>query len=343
MNIDRSEEYLKFALQFNEQEEALKDLFAKWLPDNIIDCHVHVGHPQQIDEPVRQVYNRPFCSFPGFDLKKSHEIKGLLYPGKKVSMLRFAWPFQGINHRGLNEYLMKECPPTDRIALCGIPTDIDYTVSLLSHERIVALKMYHFFFAPPAREIYQFFPKTVLETAQSRTLPIILHLPGTASNCMGQIERLVHDFPNLRVVLAHLGGYAESLKNLEWAYKFFARHKNLYVDTAMVFSSQALKIALNYFSEERILYGSDEPLNLLRVKMYQHPVLGFRLVSEYPYHWISPAEYNNYRHLARNAVHAHWQTLLAIKEAIRDLPEARQETTKKKIFFENSKKIFSFA
>lgn len=343
MNIDRSEEYLKFALQFNKQEEALRDLFAKWLPDDIVDCHVHVGHPQQINEFVYQVYDRPFCSFLGFDLQKSRGIKDLFYSGKRISMLRFAWPFQGINHRGLNEYLLKECPPTDKVVLCGIPTDIDYTVSLLSHERIAGLKMHRFFFVPPAREIYQFFPKTVLETAQSKTLPIILHLPEIASNCISQVEQLICDFPNLRIVLAHLGGYTESLENLERAYKFFARHENLYVDTAMVFSSQAIRIALNYFGEERILYGSDEPLNLLRIKMYQHPVFGSRLISEYPYHWISPAEYKGYKHLAHNAVHAHWQTLLAIKEAIGGLPKVRRETTKKKIFFENSKKIFSFA
>ena len=134
----------------------------------------------------------------------------------------------------------------------------------------------------------------------------------------------------------------ESLENLELAYKSFVRHKNLYVDTAMVFSSQAIALALNYFGEGKILYGSDEPLNLLRVKMYQHPTLGFRLTSEHPYHWIPPEEYVGYKHLARGVVHAHWQTLLAIKEAIQGLPQARQETVKKKVFFENSKKLFSF-
>ena len=343
MKIDRSEEYLKFALEFNEQEKALRSMFAEWLPDDIIDCHVHVGHPQEINELIRPVYNRPFCSFLGFDLKKSCGIKDLFYPGKRLAMLRFPWPFQGVNHRGLNEYLVKECPSTDRIALCGIPTDIDYTVKLLSHPRVVALKMYYYFFVPPAREIYQFFPKLVLEVAQARVLPIILHLPGgAASCCLDQVERLVHDFPNLQVILAHLGGYMESLGNLELAYKSFAKHQNLYVDTAMVFSSQALSLAFNYFGEERILYGSDEPLDLLRVKMYEHPALGFRLMSEYPYHWIPPEEYAAYKHLARDSIHAHWQTLLAIKQAVQRLPESQREPVKKKVFFENSRKLLSF-
>lgn len=257
-------------------------------------------------------------------------------------MLRFSYPFQGINHRDMNEYLIKECPLTDRIALCGIPTDIDYTVKLLAHPRIFALKMHYYFSFPPAQEIYQFFPKAILEVAQSRALPIILHLPLKASRCINQVEQLVHDFPNLQVVLAHLGGYMESLEKLELAYKSFAKHQNLYVDTAMVFSSQAIGLALNYFGEGRILYGSDEPLDLLRVKMYEHPALGFRLMSEYPYHWIPPKEYEAYKHLAHGVVHAHWQTLLAIKQAIQGLPKTRQEMAKNKIFFENSKKLFSF-
>jgi len=343
MNTSRSEEYLRFALQFSRQEEALRTLFAGWLPDKIIDCHVHVGHSRQIRELPDQVFSRPLCSFPDFDLEKSFKIRDSFYPGKRVARLRFAMPFQGVDYRGLNKYLLEKCPATDRIALYGIPTDVDYTVSLLSHPRIVGLKMYYFFFIPPAQEIYQFFPKAILEEAQFRGIPIILHLPGTAYYCLGQVEQLVRDFPHLRVVLAHLGGYMELFENLDSAYRSFARHGNLCVDTAMVFSGQAMRLALKHFGEGRILYGSDEPLNLLRVRMYRHPVLGFRLISSYPYHWISSQEYASYKHLARRATHAHWQTLLVIKRAIQGLPKNRREKAKEEIFFANSKKLFFFA
>lgn len=343
MNVSRSAEYLEFALRFNSRERSLRSMFAGWLPDNIIDCHVHVGQGRHIEELSDQIFFRPFCSFPDFDLDKSSQVRNLFYPGKRVSMLRFAMPFRGINHRGLNEYLIKECPATDRVALYGIPTDIEYTVGLLSHPRIVGLKMYYFFFVPPAREVYQFFPKAILEEAQSRGVPIILHLPGTAYRCLDQVERLARDFPDLRVVLAHLGGYLESSENLELAYRSFARHGNLRVDTAMVFSEPALKLALRHLGEGRILYGSDEPLDLLRVKMFQHPKFGFRLTSQYPYHWIPPGEYADYKHLAREAVHAHWQILLAIKNAVQGLPKKRRERAKEEIFFANSRKLFSFA
>ena len=342
MNIDRSKEYIKFASNFNEQEKSLRSMFEKWLPNKIIDCHVHVGQTNEINELIWPVYKKPFCSFLGFDLENSYKIRNLFYPGKMVLMLRFPYPFQGINHRDMNKYLIKKCTSMDRIALCGIPTDIEYTVKLLSNPRIAALKMHYYSSVPPAKEIYQFFPKAILEAAQSKALPIILHLPLKASHCIDQVERLVYDFPNLQVVLAHLGGYMEPLEKLELAYKSFAKYKSIHVDTAMVFSSQAIGLALKYFGEGRILYGSDEPLDLLRVKMYEHPVLGFRLISEYPYHWIPHEEYETYKYLAHGIVHAHWQTLLAIKQAIQGLPKSRQETAKSRIFFDNSKKLFSF-
>lgn len=337
----RSKEYLAVALRFKKEEKLLRSMFNNWLPEEFIDCHVHVGHSKHIIKLDNQIYYRPLCSFPDFNLEQSYKVKRVFHPNKKISAVRMPTPFNGMDHRGLNDYLFEKSLPTDKIALCGIPNDIDYTIKSLKNKRVAALKMYYMFFSPPAQNIYLFFPKAILYEAQSKGIPIILHLPNTASKCIDQVNQLTRDFPNLKVILAHLGIYSEPLEDLKKAYDFFSKNKNIYVDTAMVFSDQAIKIALKYFGENRVLYGSDEPLDLLRVVRYQHPVLGTRLISQYKYHWISQGEYDEYKHLALNTVHAHWQTLLSIKLAIESEPKNIQDIIKKKIFFENSNELFS--
>lgn len=342
MKVIRSDEYLKFALQFTKEEKKLRDFFMQWLPERIIDWHVHNGHPDFVGEIDDFIWNHPACSFSDFTIEQSSGIREKFYPGKKVSMLRFAMPFDGVDRRKLNYHLIRDCPPEDRIALYGIPTDIKYTVGMMSffYVRVSALKMYRSFFVPPAKKIYQFFPKEILEEAQSRGVPIILHLPNTASNCVGEREQLICDFPELFVVLAHLRIYTEPLDDLEEAYSSFSKSEMVRVDTSMVFSSEVLTLVLNYFGDERILYGSDEPLNLLRADVYQHPILGVRIMSDYPYHWIAKKEYLQFRHLVGNPIHAYWRSLTAIRDAISFLSEERQEVAKKRIFFSNSKQSF---
>jgi hypothetical protein len=338
----RSNEYLQFALRFTEEENALKNIFEAWLPKEIIDCHTHTGLLQCIGELENDVYYRPFCSFLDFNLINSDQIKKLFYPNKKVLRLRFANPFKGLNIRRLNSYLIENCPPEDRIALCGLPDDIEYTISMLSNSRISALKMYYYSLSPPATKIYQFFPKEILEETQARELPIILHLPGTLPQCLNQLRILLDDFPKLKIVLAHLGIYACPIGELREAYKIIGAFDRIFLDTAMVFSSRAIKAALDCLGEERILYGSDEPLNLLRVRLYKHPELGFRMISNYPYHWLSEEDRIRFGYLAKNATHSHWQILLAIKRSISKIADSKQATIKNRIFFKNSKNLFSF-
>ena len=42
----------------------------------------------------------------------------------------------------------------------------------------------------------------------------------------------------------------------------------------------------------RVIYSSDKPLNLIRSKMYLHPQLGQRLITEYLYHWVDLGEHS---------------------------------------------------
>ena len=281
-------------------------------------------------------------TFPSFSLEESRQWNALLHPGKVVRTLRFPKTFQGVDHRSANLYLLTQSPKEDRIALYGLPDDPDYTIKMLDYPRVSALKMYYSYLEPPATEIYQYFPKVVLKAAQEKNIPIVLHPPKRITICLDQILKLVEDFPQLRICLAHLSLTKWVVSGLEDAFAAIAKYPQVNFDTSLVPSAEVVNMAMQIVGTDRIMYGSDGPLHLIRSVPYTHPQHGERLATGYPYHWTDPAEHEEFKHLAVNATHAHWQALCAIKTAIFSFPQNEQEMVKQKLFHDNAKSFYKF-
>lgn len=336
------EDYLNNSLILKPEEVVIRDRLLSWLPDNIIDCHAHCNLPAHVSELEADVYWHMMSTFPSFSLEQSYEVQKVFYPGKNVRTLRFPNVYKGIDFKAANRYLIEQSKPSDRVALCGIPTDIPYTVSTLREPRVVALKMYPAFFIPRAEKIYQYFRPEILEEAQSLNIPIILHLPKLITECVEDLQKLLSDFPRLTVVLAHLGLPHFVVNRLEETYKNFARHEMLFMDNSTITSQEVVKLAISAFGIEKIMFGSDEPINMIRAVAYQNPVLGQRIVTEYLYHWVKVEEHKMFGHLAKGAIHIHLQALLALKGAIEALPASIQDKASHLVFHDTAKQIFRF-
>lgn len=271
--IDR-EAYLAYTRALTENEHDLVREFQEWLPDTIIDCHAHCNLPEHIRSIDDRAYNHMLSTFPSFSLEESKEWHALLHPGKNVRSLRFPKTFRGIDHRAANLYLLEQSDVQDRVALYGLPDNPEYTIEMLEHPRVSALKMYYLYLEPPATEICQYFPKVVLEEAQRRDIPIILHPPRRITMCLDQILTLARDFSRLRICLAHLSLTKSVVPGLEEAFTAIARLPCAHFDTALVPSAEVVAMALRIVGSGRIMYGSDEPLNLIRSTPYAPPRKG---------------------------------------------------------------------
>lgn len=337
------DKYYYDSLIFSEQEKRLCSLYTDWLPDKIIDCHAHCNTDDHIIVVANSLYNHINSTFLDFDLNKSRIVKNNLFPGKEVYTLRFSHPMVGINHKEANNYLLTCSPSTDGVALCGVPTDIDYTIKAMKDVRVKALKMYHAYFDPPALAIYDFFKPEILETAQAIGIPVILHLPRPIFLMKNELRTLLQDFPGLRVVLAHLGLPISLDYRLKEVYLFFSQFENLYMDTSMITSLEVMRFALKSFGAEKILYGTDEPLNLLRGKMHYDSDSGlFRFITNYPYHWVNQKELLKYIEVTKQSIIMHWQILNAIKSSVEDLYPRNTSYAKERIFYRNAKILFRF-
>ncbi len=320
----------------------MRDKFGKWLPDEIIDCHAHCNLPEHVLGFDGKVFNHMMSTFPSFTFKESAATHRAFFPSKTVRALRFANAFKGINHKAANNYLVRCSPASDRIALYGPPDDVDYTVTELNSRKYSAYKSYYLYCIPPATEIYQFFPKPALDEAQRLEIPIILHLPKDITKSGDQLERLLRDFPRLRVTLAHLGLPHIPVPGLDEAYQKFAKYDTVMLDTAMIPSADVVYMAIHAFGPERIMFGTDQPLHMIRSTVYENPDLGQRLITKYPYHWVNRREQEQFAQLVGNPTHTLWQALGAIKEAIERFHHRYQRGMKEQIFFSNARELYKF-
>lgn len=336
------DDYLADALQLTPAEGRLRQEFAAWLPDDIIDCHAHCNLRAHVSYVSDRAFGHMLSTFTYFSLKDSATVNALLHPGTRVRSLRFPKTFEGIDHRAANAYLLEESSTDDRIAVFGLPEDVGYTVRMLRHPRCSALKMYWSYINPPAERIYDFFRPEILEEAQALDMPIILHLPKMIVRSLPDLVHLLEDFPRLRIVLAHLGLPKMLVPGLAEAYQAVKDYDNVMLDTALNPSDAVMHLALSTFGSGRIMFGSDQPLHLIRSVAFLHPAKGERLATAYKYHWVDPAEHAEFSHLAVGATHAHWQSLTAIKRAVERFPQSMREDMKRRIFRENASVFFGF-
>lgn len=332
----------RYSLSLTTRETELRDRLMNWLPPDIIDAHSHSNLPEHVGVLPERVQNHMMSTFPSLTLEESIALKAIFFPGKKVRTLRFASAFQGIDHVAANEYLLRNSPVEDRVALYVLPDNIEYTIKMMEEERVSALKAYYLYFDPPATTIYQYFPREVLEEAQARGIPVILHLPRLITLCGDELAQVLKDFPQLRIVLAHLGLPHLMVPGLEAAYERFSSYENLFMDTSMIPSSEVVELALRKFGTERIMYGSDEPLNLIRAATYPNPAKGQRLVSEYPYHWVDREEQATYARFAIDVMHTHWQAIHAIRVAWDKFSINDQGRIRLNVFSRTAKYLYGF-
>ena len=338
----KSIDYFNYGLTLTDEEIKIQKKILDWIPNEIIDCHVHCGQEEDILNIEERTYKHVMSTFLSNSIEQSELIHQVLLPEKIVHNLKFPFVFKGINHKNSNTYLLEKSSNIDNIALYGIPDEIDYTIKMLNQGNFSALKMYPAYFNPNATKIYEYFPREILKVVQETGIPIILHLPCSLIKCIDQVITLLEDFPYLKVVICHMGLSKIISDDLIKVYLDLKKYKNVFFDNAMIQSEEVFFNAINIFGSERILFGSDEPLHLIRANVYINPILGERYISEYPYHWLDKNEVCKYKNFSKVKVSMFWQILDSMYFAISKFPDKEQTIIKNNIFFNNSKSLFNF-
>lgn len=347
---EKYDSYIAHALEMNRFEASIRDELMPEVPDRVIDCHTHlaVEGSCDIDEIPEHIQRHMMSTFTGFTIDQSKALDSMFFPDKDVSKARFSHVFPNIDKVAVNEAAKNSKANGDYPFLFGISNsddDIEYTISELMSGNYRGLKMYYLASDPPKYGLYEYFPKPILEVAQKQGIPIVLHLPHSLYNSADEVVELANNFPDLKIILAHIGVANIPKPEIDRILNTFAELPNVYADTALVDCAEVVLKALQHLGHRRVMYGSDEPLNLLRTVTYFNPELqSARVLTDFPYHWANPEEQQKYGHLTeRPFVHNHWLQLQALIGSIAltsDSPADRQHKTEL-IFSENAKELFA--
>lgn len=252
-------------------ENELKD----FLPKKIFDAHVHLFDttcmPVGYEFPKKSCFQKFGCKFMN---ENWQAYMGKLLPGHDIYMNSFGHPELGFDLSNSATYTGK-ISDNERnfgMALVSPKDQIEEIKKRMLDNQLVGYKPYLNFVDwkdKNAVMISDMLPAEQMEYADAKGLAITLHIPrlqrlGDPLNQKQMVE-LCHHYPNAKIIFAHIGR-AYYLKNIIGNLDGIAACPNAYIDTAMVNHEDVLSYAFDNFPRERILFGSDAPIALLKGK-----------------------------------------------------------------------------
>jgi predicted TIM-barrel fold metal-dependent hydrolase len=121
----------------------------------------------------------------------------------------------------------------------------------------------------------------VLEVAIECDVPCLID----SGNDYAAISGIVAQYPQLKLILAHLGSPAGNVTEIDKYIELARNNENVYLDTAYVPTYWKIKDAVERLGPQKVLYGSDGILVDPRTELMKIEVLDFPAeVKEYIYY-----------------------------------------------------------
>ena len=210
----------------------------------IVDVHTHVGNSKFVGEKLDAERLLKVMDASGVD-------KAVLLPA--LSAGRILEPQKMVDE-------VKKAP--DRlVAFTAVnPKEKDAPDKL--EEAVVkygarGLKIHPTFQALPADDEVWVYP--LMEKARELKIPVMFHSGEGPYALPWQIGLVAMDFPEVTVIMAHMG--LNSISYTDGAIKMAKRAKNLILETAGVVQETPITKACRELGAERVIFGSDAPIN----------------------------------------------------------------------------------
>lgn len=243
-----------------------------WLPERIFDCHVHIGIPEHCDPISDERTKSDWAMEVGVQQSWEdwHEAVRVLFPRQHISALVMGVPFREMHLDRNNDYVISGITDPGTKALFVTrpewePDEIDKAFD----RGFVGIKPYPDLAPESDHEpsIFDFVPDHHLEVVNRRRGILLLHLPRAGRladpDNIRELRELSRRYPGIKVIVAHIGRafcFPTALAGLP----SLADCPNLWFDTAAHLNADVFAFALELLGPERILYGSDLPITLMR-------------------------------------------------------------------------------
>jgi predicted TIM-barrel fold metal-dependent hydrolase len=173
-------------------------------------------------------------------------------------------------------------------------------------------------------------------------LMVMLHVPRDARFRepvnIAQIQHICETYPNIRLVIAHVGrAYCKC--DIGDAFEKLKDYKDLYYDFTANTNAYVFEELLKNVSEDKILFGSDEPIVRMRMHRIEENNTYINLIP--PGLYGDPKQAPHLREVSeeegKKLTFFMYEEILAMKEATTKLGLGKE--TVNKLFYENSRKL----
>ena len=259
----------------NERDVKIyQEELAPRLPSKIFDCHIHAFNkdffPDGFEFPPLSVYNKFGGEFP---MELWRELMQELLPQQEVWGNCFSTPNLKLDRsrvpevNGKNEFSMVVVSPDDPAELVQKRVEETRSVGVKPYLNLAAQV---FNKKSGDVEVFDMLSKVQLEYLNEKALAVTFHIPRSARFAdpvnQKQMIALCEKYPKIKFIFAHIGR-AYFMQNIYQSnLAEFAKYPNAYFDTAMVNHVDILKYTFDHFPAERVLFGTDTPIALLRGK-----------------------------------------------------------------------------
>lgn len=265
---------LYYVWQYSDVDRAFwQEHLEGWVPRRVFDVHAHVNDPQLRTEPMTEQKRRQHWSHEvaepigAADAQRCH---GLVFPGREFCCLAFGYPSADYDLEGSNASLQSACLRRGwyRLAVVRPQWSAEQVARELDQPNVLGVKVAHRL-AARGREasLSDVLPQHQLEVLNERRAWVTLHVSKSArkrsSETVAQIRQIRQQYPQVVLVIAHLGGCSTSAEAQTWL-PALADDQGLYFDNSSVLNPDVLEVALKSFGPERVLFGSESPQMYMR-------------------------------------------------------------------------------
>lgn len=245
-------------LVFNNHDKELIKNNMDNIPDSIFDIHTHVFLSNHLNQDL---YNCLF--YKEFSFQDLSNINNIIFPWKRISNVCF-WQPQIWYNNGIfenNNYIKAFSKLW--FLLYNKYDDINIQKEIQESAYWKWLKVYCF----KAISIITNLSFSMLQILNMKKLPLLLHLPNNIITDEKELEAIAKTFPNINIIIAH-GGNIQKCKNDFDNYKISLRNistfNNIWFDVSWINHQYFMKLLLENFDKNRILYWSDLPISLFK-------------------------------------------------------------------------------
>ena len=328
-----------------------------FLPSKIIDIHTHIWLDSLITpEPLKPGEVKRTVSWPALVAKDNSiedlmETFRLMFPGKEVTPLVFS-NAQRASLKACNAYVQESAARMNVPALYySAPEQTGNELeALIRQGGFLGLKSYLDLspaYLPEAEiRIFDFFPKYQLEKMNELGAIVMLHIPrpGRLKDPvnLAQILEIKREFPNIRLILAHIGrAYTES--DVGNAFEILSACKDVMFDFCANTCEYAMTKMLESVGPEHVMFGSDLPILRMRMRRIEENNTYINLIP--PGLYGDPRQDSHLREVSREEgeklTFFMYEEILAFQRAAKRVGLSRSDI--ERAFYGNAKDVIDGA